>query len=112
MEYLILPHHPVHGDAPEKRQVTIYYQGQPVPAKEGEPIAAALLAAGIRAFRKTVHRHEPRGVFCSIGRCTDCMMIVNGLPNVRTCVTPVEDGMRLEPQDGFGHRELTGGEEE
>ena len=112
MEELRVPHHPVLGDAPEKRQVTIYSQGQPVPAKEGEPIAAALLAAGIRAFRKTVHRHEPRGVFCSIGRCTDCMMIVNGLPNVRTCVTPVEDGMRLEPQDGFGHRELTGGEEE
>ena len=112
MEELRVPHHPVLGDAPEKRQVTMDDQGQPGPAKEGEPIAAALLAAGIRAFRKTVHRHEPRGVFCSIGRCTDCMMIVNGLPNVRTCVTPVEDGMRLEPQDGFGHRELTGGEEE
>lgn len=111
MEELRVPHHPILGDAPEKRTVTIYYQDQPIQAKEGEPIAAALLAAGIRAFRKTVHRHEPRGVFCAIGRCTDCMMIVDGQPNVRTCVTPVQDGMRLEPQDGFGRRESAGGDE-
>ena len=102
--------HPILGDLPEKKMVTIYYQGQPILAREGEPIAAALLAAGIKAFRKTVHRHEPRGVFCAIGRCTDCMMIVNGKPNVRTCVTFVEDGMQLEEQDGYGRRKVDGGD--
>lgn len=103
-------HHPILGDLPEKKKVTIYYKDQPIEAFEGEPIAAALLAAGIKAFRKTVHKKEPRGIFCAIGRCTDCMMIVNGRPNVRTCVTPVEDGMRLEPQFGYGREELDGGE--
>ena len=103
MEQYRIMHHPILHEAPERKVITIYYQGHPITAYEGEPIAAALLAAGIRAFRKTVRFHEPRGVFCAIGRCTDCMMIVNGQPNVRTCVTFVEAGMRLEPQYGLGH---------
>ena len=73
MEELRVPHHPVLGDAPTRREVTIYYNGQPIAAKEGEPIAAALLAAGIRAFRKTVHLHEPRGVFLLL-RCRICIV--------------------------------------
>ena len=101
MEHYRVMHHPVLHEAPERKIVTIYYQSRPIQAYEGEPIAAALLAAGIRAFRKTVNLNEPRGVFCAIGRCTDCMMVVNGQPNVRTCVTFVEEGMRLDPQDGF-----------
>ena len=112
MEELRVVNHPILGALPEKKTVTIYYQDQPIQAIEGEPIAAALLAAGIKAFRKTVHRHEPRGVFCAIGRCTDCMMIVNGQPNVRTCVTLVEDGMRLEPQDGYGRQKNNEGGEQ
>lgn len=111
MEEYRVTDHPILGERAEQRVVTIYYQGSPISAYEGEPVAAALLAAGINAFRKTVHRHEPRGVFCAIGRCTDCMMIVNGQPNVRTCVTPVEDGMTLEPQYGFGREENVGGED-
>lgn len=68
--------------------MTIYFNGRPIEALEGEPIASALMNAGIRAFRTTARRHEPRGIFCAIGRCTDCMMIVDGVPNTRTCVTP------------------------
>lgn len=70
-------------------------------AREGEPIAMALTAAGIRVFRTTEKLHEPRGVYCSMGRCSDCMMIVDGQPNVRTCVTLVKDGMRVEVQHGL-----------
>ena len=70
-------------------------------AREGEPIAMALAAAGIRVFRTTEKLHEPRGVYCSMGRCSDCMMIVDGQPNVRTCVTLVKDGMRVEVQHGL-----------
>lgn len=73
-----------------------------VEAIEGEPIAAALLAAGKMVFRYTHKLREARGVFCAIGRCTDCMMIVDGTPNVRTCVTPAKDGMRIETQHGRG----------
>jgi len=82
--------------------IQIEVDGQLIPARQGEPIAAALLAAGIRVFRRTAKRNEPRGVYCAIGRCTDCAMTVNGRPNVRTCVTPAEDGMVVRSQHGLG----------
>lgn len=93
--------HPILGeDSPT--EVTIYCDGQALPAKKGEPIAAALLAAGVRIFRYTAKQDRPRGIFCGIGRCTDCVMTVDGQPNVRTCVTPVREGMRIETQKGLG----------
>jgi hypothetical protein len=94
--------HPVLGPAPARAPVTIFMGGTPVAALEGEPIAAALAAAGVRVFRRTSKRREPRQIFCGIGRCTDCVMVVDGQPNVRTCVTPVREGMRVEVQDGRG----------
>ncbi|MBO6270401.1 MAG: (2Fe-2S)-binding protein [Clostridium sp.] len=93
--------HPILDELDTSARVTIYYNGQPVEALEGEPIAAALINAGITAFRTAQKRHEPRGIFCAIGRCTDCMMVVDGQPNTRTCVTPVRDGMRVETQHGL-----------
>lgn len=92
--------HPVLDALDASKTVTIYYNDTPVPALDGEPVAAALMNAGIRSFRTTAKRHEPRGIFCAIGRCTDCMMIVDGVPNVRTCVCPVHDGMRVYTQNG------------
>jgi aerobic-type carbon monoxide dehydrogenase small subunit (CoxS/CutS family) len=50
--------------------------------------------------RYTAKRHEPRGIFCAIGRCTDCVMVVDGVPNVRTCMTPLTEGMRVQTQYG------------
>ncbi|MCK5674532.1 MAG: (2Fe-2S)-binding protein, partial [Spirochaetales bacterium] len=70
---------------------------------EGEPIAAALMAQGILIHRKTHKTGESRGVFCGIGQCNDCVMIVDGIPNVRTCVTPVRDGMCIQTQNGYGN---------
>ncbi|MBS4959234.1 MAG: (2Fe-2S)-binding protein [Clostridiales bacterium] len=93
--------HPILGDLEEKKKVTFYYNGTPIEALEGEPIASALINAGIRVFRTTAKRHEPRGIFCAIGRCTDCMMVVDGIPNTRTCVTLVKDGMQVEKQEGL-----------
>lgn len=85
----------------ERKTVTITVDGKPVQAKEGEPILSSLLAAGIKINRYTRRFHEPRGLFCAIGQCTDCVMVVNGKPNVRTCVTPVQEGMVVETQDGL-----------
>jgi len=93
--------HPILGDLPESHTVSITVDGKVIPAREGETIAAALLAAGIRVNRYTEKRHEPRGIFCGIGQCTDCVMVVNGVPNVRTCVTLVADGMVIETQHGL-----------
>ena len=81
--------------------VEITVDGLAIPACEGEPILAALLANGIRINRYTVKKHEPRGLFCGIGQCTDCAMIVDGQPNVRTCITPVKAGMVIKTQDGL-----------
>jgi len=93
--------HPILGPLEESETVTIYFDGKPIQARKGEPIAAALMSAGVVAFRTTPKRHEPRGIFCAIGRCTDCMMIVNGKPNTRTCITLVEDGMTVQTQQGL-----------
>jgi aerobic-type carbon monoxide dehydrogenase small subunit (CoxS/CutS family) len=71
-------------------------------ARKGEVIAAELIASGKSYFRKTIKVHEPRGIYCGIGRCTDCVMTVNGVPNVRTCVTEVEEGMVIETQMEYG----------
>jgi len=98
--------HPVLGDLPPTKRVTLYLDGKPLPAFDGELVAAALLAAGKRVLRRSEKRNEPRGVFCAIGRCTDCAMTVDGRPNVRTCVTPVRDGMRIETQRGLGGSSL------
>ncbi|MDI3538364.1 MAG: hypothetical protein PWQ41_576 [Bacillota bacterium] len=94
--------HPILGPLPKTETVWIEVDGKKIPARAGEPIAAALLAAGIRVFRTTHRRGEPRGPFCAVGRCTDCVMTVDGVPNVRTCVTPVREGMKIETQRGLG----------
>lgn len=94
--------HPVLGEEEGKANVTIKVDGKEIAAVEGEPIAAALLAAGIRKFRETAKDKKPRGIFCGIGRCTDCIMTVDGIPNVRTCVTPVREGMEVTSQKGLG----------
>lgn len=82
--------------------VEITVDGKTIMAREGEPILAALLANNIFISRYTLKRKEPRGLFCGIGQCTDCAMIVDGTPNVRTCITPVKTGMVIETQYGLG----------
>ena len=85
--------------------VTIYVDGREITAYEGEPILAALLANHIRVNRYTVKRKEPRGLYCGIGQCTDCAMVVDGQPNVKTCVTPVRSGMVIQTQYGLTAKE-------
>ncbi|MFV0464470.1 MAG: (2Fe-2S)-binding protein [Lachnospiraceae bacterium] len=91
--------HPVLGRPEEKRQVTFLYNGTTMCGYEGEPIAAALRAAGVLVHRHT-KKDSPRGIFCAIGRCTDCVMVVDDMPNVRTCVTELKEGMKVETQYG------------
>ena len=92
----------VPGAVARGREVELVVDGQPVRAYEGESVAAALLAAGRRALRTTGRRGEPRGLYCGIGACFDCVMAVDGRPGVRACQTPVRDGMRVETQHGAG----------
>lgn len=94
--------HPVLGDLPAAPEVTIFVDDRPILARAGEPIAAALLASGIRVCRTMPMAGSRRGPFCAVGRCTDCIMTVDGEPGVRTCVTPVRDGQRVATQRGLG----------
>ena len=97
--------HPILGSYEKGKRVTFYYNKKPMEGYEGEPVAAALLAAGIRIHRYTAKLHKPRGIYCAIGRCTDCVMIVDGEPNVRTCITPLKENMQVETQIGIGEKE-------
>ena len=80
------------------RRFEIEVDGHPVEAYEGETIAAALVASGRRVVRYTPKRNEPRGLYCGIGMCFDCVMTVDGVPNVRICTTPAKPGMRIQIQ--------------
>jgi predicted molibdopterin-dependent oxidoreductase YjgC len=65
-----------------------------VTAAPGDTVAVALLNAGRRAWRLT-DDSQPRGVFCAIGVCFDCTLTVDGIADVRACMTPARDGMRI-----------------
>ncbi|MBB4210309.1 2Fe-2S iron-sulfur cluster protein [Rhodothalassium salexigens DSM 2132] len=79
-------------------RIALRFDGQTVAAHAGDSIAAALIAAGIRAWR--VDRHgRPRGLWCGMGVCYDCLVGVEAadgtVRRVRACTTPAEDGMTL-----------------
>ncbi len=76
--------------------LTVTVNGTAVEAYDGETIAAVLLAAGLWQLRRTRRRGEPRGPYCGMGVCFECLVTVDGTAAVRACLTPVTDGMRIE----------------
>ena len=87
--------HPV-LDFSKGREVSFTFEGRRLTGYEGESVAAALHAAGIRALHESTKKHRPRGLFCAIGNCSSCLMKVNGVPNVRVCIEPLREGMTVE----------------
>jgi predicted molibdopterin-dependent oxidoreductase YjgC len=81
----------------EQQAWEVTFDGRPVPTVAGESVGAALTNAGIRSWRTTRKGGRPRGLFCGIGVCYDCLLTVDGHRNQRACLTPVAPGMRLEP---------------
>jgi predicted molibdopterin-dependent oxidoreductase YjgC len=81
--------------------VTLQIDGEPLPARRGQTVAAALLAAGRRVLRQTRRNGKPRGLFCAMGVCFDCVMTIDGKPGVRACMTKVEDGMQVRSPTQF-----------
>ncbi|HEX9933636.1 MAG TPA: FAD-dependent oxidoreductase [bacterium] len=84
------------------RAVEFTFDGRPIPAFESETIAAALHDAGIMVLSHSLRNRRPRGFFCAIGKCSSCMAEVNGVPNVKTCMVLVENGMAVRSQAGWG----------
>ena len=84
-------------------EVEFAFDGSPSRAQEGQTIAAALIDRGIYSWRWTRAGDRPRGLFCGIGVCFDCLITLNGEPNVRACVTRVEPGDDVRSQEGTGY---------
>jgi len=97
-----IDNHPILGKQKKRKKLKIKVDGKIIDAYENEPIIVALLANGIRICRESAKYKKPGGLFCGIGQCSSCIMKVNNIPNVRTCITPVEEGMIIETQHGKG----------
>jgi len=83
-------------------QISITVDGERMVAFEGESVAAAMIGAGRRTFRYSAKRSEPRSLYCGIGVCQECRMIIDGIINTRACMTQVRAGMVVKTQHGLG----------
>jgi D-hydroxyproline dehydrogenase subunit gamma len=82
------------------RKVRISFEGQSLDAREGDSVAAALMAAGESVFRTTPVSSSPRGPYCLMGVCFECLVAIDGRPNMQACMTQVRDGMQVARQRG------------
>ena len=83
-------------------KIEFTFNGTNLSGYDGETIAAALHAASVKILGYSPYKHRPRGFYCAIGNCASCNMVVDGKPNVRTCVTYLKDGMDVQTQYGHG----------
>jgi len=95
--HLKIENHPIlkfkHG-----KPVTFLYDGSEVKADDSMTIAVALHSAGFKGISISHESKRRRGLYCAIGNCSSCMMIVDGVPNVRTCLELCKDGMVVQTQ--------------
>jgi sarcosine oxidase subunit alpha len=94
-----ITHHPILGSA-SAPDLELTWRGEPLPARTGETIAAALSAAGVRVFGHHARDGSPQGLFCANGQCAQCMVIADGRP-VKACVARVRPGLSVEPAEGL-----------
>jgi predicted molibdopterin-dependent oxidoreductase YjgC len=80
--------------------VRFHFEEQTIEAREGDTIAAALLAAGVNHFRSAPVLGSPRAPYCMMGVCFECLVEVDGLANCQSCIVQVASGMRVRRQDG------------
>jgi len=98
---LRIEEHPV-LDFERGEKISFFFNEQEIEAYPNETIAAALHAAGVRKLGESPELHRPRGLFCAIGNCSSCFMIVDDEPNIRVCVIKAKPGMRVKEQKGKG----------
>ncbi len=87
-------------------ELTFSFDGALIPFRDGQSVGAALTAVGIRSWRTTRVRGRPRGLFCGIGVCFDCLVVADGKPNERACLVAARPGMKITTQEGTGHGAL------
>lgn len=85
---------------PHASVVTILFEGAPLAAREGDSVATALLAAGVKATRAHPVNDDPRWPYCLMGACFECLVMIDGEPSRQACLVTVREGMRVERQRG------------
>ena len=85
---------------PPARRVAFTLDGMGVEGAEGDTVAAALLALGRTACRETAVSGAPRGPYCMMGVCFDCLVVIDGVGNRQGCLVPLREGMAVETQRG------------
>lgn len=93
--------HPVLGKLQERNQITIYFNNQPYRVYEGDTIASAMMAEGIKTLRHHEESGKGRGIYCNIGHCFECRVQVGERQVVRACLTPVSEGMEIHSITAF-----------
>ncbi|MGZ4126460.1 MAG: 2Fe-2S iron-sulfur cluster-binding protein, partial [Actinomycetota bacterium] len=83
------------------RPVRFVFEGRTLPAFEGDTVGSALAAAGVTITARSFKYHRPRGLLCMTGSCANCLMQIDGIPNVRACTEPVHEGTRVERQNAW-----------
>src|SRR5687767_3517714 len=91
------------ADGPSET-VRFSFDGRAIDAQAGQSVAGALLAAGVTSLTRSAKYRRPRGIHCAGGYCPNCMLRVDGRPHVRSCMTPVTDGMRVETEGSTAAR--------
>ncbi len=81
--------------------MTFQFNGRPVEARAGDTLASAMYRAGQRIFSRSFKYHRPRGLLCLSGKCPNCMVNVDGTPNVRACMTPACEGAVVKHQNAW-----------
>lgn len=80
--------------------VNFTFNGKPLTAIRGDSVAVALMAAGVASSRRSVVSGAERGPYCLMGVCFECLVSIDGRSNRQGCLVRVEEGMRVETQDG------------
>jgi predicted molibdopterin-dependent oxidoreductase YjgC len=83
-----------------RRKIAFTFDGMAASGCDGDSVAAALLASGVRSFRRSPADGSERGPFCLIGACFECLVTIDGAGNRQACLTPLREGMTVTTQDG------------
>ena len=87
---------------PAGSTVEIIFEGKPLKVAAGQTVAAALMGEGEMIFRASPVSNNPRGAFCMMGICYECLLEINDLPGQQGCMIPVRDGMKIKRQKSLG----------
>jgi sarcosine oxidase subunit alpha len=83
----------------DQPEILFEWNGNAVIAKPGDTVASALYRSGVRTFSYSYQHGRPRGLLCLTGSCPNCMVNIDGVPNLRSCITPARNGLSVLAQN-------------